>query len=115
MASVNQDATNPVPVPEIDAQAAAKAHSSGGAVFVDVREPEEWAEGHIPGALHIPLAQLPQRASELPADTDLILVCRSGARSYLATEFLAFKGFHRAANLAGGMLAWEDARLPVTR
>jgi rhodanese-related sulfurtransferase len=91
------------------------AHAAGGAVFVDVREPDEWAEGHIPGALHIPLADLPQRAAELPTGTDLILVCRSGARSYVATEFLIRSGVHRAANLAGGMLAWEDERHPVIR
>jgi rhodanese-related sulfurtransferase len=109
------DSSDSVTVPEIEARDAAKAHATGSAVFVDVREPDEWAEGHIPGALHIPLADLPQRASELPADADLILVCRSGGRSFVATEFLVRTGYPRVANMVGGMLAWEDARYPVAR
>ena len=106
---------NSVTVPEIEPRDAAKTHAEGGAVFVDVREPDEWAEGHIPEALHIPLADLPQRASGLPSDKDLILVCRSGGRSHVATEFLVRSGFPRVTNMVGGMLAWEDARYPVAR
>ncbi len=110
-------ATTPSPgadnVPVLDQRAAARAFHAGTATFVDVREPEEWDEGHIPGALHIPLAELPDRLHELPADSDVILVCRSGARSFAATEFLLRNGHARAVNLDGGMLAWLEANHPV--
>lgn len=100
-------------IPEVDHQAAAATFHRQGASFVDVREPDEWDEGHIPGALHIPLGELPERLSELPAESDLILVCRSGGRSAAATEFLLRSGYPRVANLAGGMLAWQEAGHPV--
>lgn len=115
MVGANAFGQQPPAVPEIDTANAAKVHGEGGAVFVDVREADEWAEGHIPGALHIPLADVPQRMAEIPADRDVILVCRSGARSHAATEFLVRGGRKRVANLVGGMLAWADARHPVTR
>ena len=99
--------------PEVDHQTAATKLSDYEAVIVDVREPDEWDEGHIPGALHIPLGELSERLGEVPGNTDLILVCRSGGRSAVATEFLLHNGFPRAANLAGGMLAWQEAGHPV--
>jgi hydroxyacylglutathione hydrolase len=98
---------------EIDHQAAATKLSDQSAVFVDVREPDEWDDGHIPGALHIPLGELSERLGEVPGTTDLILVCRSGGRSAVATEFLLHNGYSRAANLAGGMLAWQEAGHPI--
>lgn len=100
-------------LPEVDHRAAAAAFNVRGARFVDVREPDEWDDGHIPGALHVPLGELAERVGELPSDTDLILVCRSGGRSAVATEFLLRGGYPRAANLAGGMLAWQEAGHPV--
>ncbi len=85
---------------------------SQGAVLVDVREPGEWQAGHAPGARHIPLAQLAVRASQLPTDTELITVCRSGGRSAQAAVLLTGIG-HKVANLAGGMSAWAHEGLPV--
>ncbi len=81
-------------------------------VLVDVREPDEWEAGHAPQAVHVPLGQLGQRLGELPADTRLVMVCRSGNRSGRATEALVKHG-HDAVNLAGGMQAWARAGLPV--
>ncbi|MDQ3693292.1 MAG: rhodanese-like domain-containing protein [Chloroflexota bacterium] len=104
---------DPVAVPEIDHRAAAEAYQTGSARFVDVREPEEWAAGHIPGALHIPLAELAARAAEIPRGEPIILVCRVGGRSHLATEYLRGLGYDRAVNFDGGMLAWEEAGHPV--
>lgn len=72
---------------------------------VDVRELEEWEAGHIPQAVHIPLGQLPFRLDELRKDVPVVMVCRSGARSYQATAFASGLGYD-AANMAGGMLAW---------
>ncbi|MDU4697153.1 MAG: rhodanese-like domain-containing protein [Paenibacillus sp.] len=74
---------------------------------LDVREPLEWAEGHIPGAKHIPLGQLPERHAELDPQEELIVVCRSGGRSSLACELLGERGYN-VVNLLGGMMAWQD-------
>lgn len=83
-----------------------------GAVLVDVREPHEWQAGHAPKARHIPLAQLPHRVRELPANNAIVTVCRSGHRSARAAEMLAQAG-HETSNLAGGMHAWVRAGLPI--
>jgi rhodanese-related sulfurtransferase len=80
------------------------------AVLVDVREQDEWDAGHAPGAVHIPLAELPSRLEELP-DTDtavLAVACRGGGRSSRAVAWLSQQGFD-VANLAGGMKAWASA------
>ncbi|NGQ95990.1 rhodanese-like domain-containing protein [Brevibacillus sp. SYP-B805] len=73
--------------------------------LIDVREVEEWHAGHIPQAKLIPLGTLPVRIDELDKETPIIMVCRSGARSHRATEYLTMLGFD-AANMVGGMLAW---------
>jgi rhodanese-related sulfurtransferase len=83
-----------------------------GAVVVDVRERAEWDAGHIQGALHLPLGEIGQRHGQLPRDTQLIAVCRSGNRSALATESLRRAGL-RVENLDGGMKAWKKAGLPM--
>lgn len=83
-----------------------------GWVVVDVRESVEWEAGRIPGALHIPLGDLPSRLDDLP-EQDLLMVCRSGNRSDRAARWLAVNGFD-AVNLAGGLLAWATAGLPLT-
>jgi len=92
------------------AQAAALA--GGGAVLLDVREPQEWQAGHAPRARHIPLSQLPRRAAELPKGRAVVTVCRSGARSARAATMLARDG-REVSNLSGGMHAWARAGLPV--
>lgn len=103
-------------MPEIDAVAAAKATAADKSVqLVDVREPNEWAEGHIHGAVLIPLGELPVRMRELDPAKPVVVVCRSGNRSGRATQFLMQQGFQDVKNLAGGMLAWVQARQPVTR
>jgi rhodanese-related sulfurtransferase len=88
------------PVPSVDPTGV-----PADAVMLDVREPGEWQAGHIEGALHIPLADLPSRLAELPGDADLVVVCRSGARSARAVTWLTSNGYH-AVNLDGGMGAW---------
>ena len=79
-----------------------------GAILLDVREPEEWEAGHAPGALHIPLAQLPDKIPDLARSEPIVVICRSGGRSALATEWLTTAGFD-AANLLGGMQQWAQA------
>jgi rhodanese-related sulfurtransferase len=83
-----------------------------GVTVLDVREPIEWRHGRIEGAVHIPLTELPDRASELPVDQQLLVVCKVGGRSSQATAFLREKGFD-AINLAGGMIDWVEAGRPM--
>lgn len=92
------------------AQAAAMVQD--GAILLDVREPHEWQAGHAPKARHIPLGQLPHRARDLPTNTPIVTVCRSGNRSARAAGFLAETG-RNASNLTGGMHAWARTGLPV--
>lgn len=79
-----------------------------GLTVLDVREPVEWQHAHIEGALHIPLATLPVRVAELPADQQVLVVCKVGGRSAQATMWLQQQG-HEAVNLEGGMLDWSAA------
>jgi len=74
--------------------------------IIDVREVEEVASGKIPGAVHIPLGLLEFRMNELEKGQEYIIVCRSGARSARATQFLESYGYN-VTNMTGGMLAWE--------
>ena len=82
------------------------------AALLDVREPDEWAVGHAPQAVQIPLGDLAQRSGELPTDRPVVCICRSGARSLQAAELLAGCGFD-VRNLNGGMRAWSGAHLAV--
>jgi rhodanese-related sulfurtransferase len=79
-----------------------------GAVLLDVREPEEWEAGHAPGARHVPLGELPERMGELEGVGRIVVICRSGHRSGLATEWLSSAGYD-AVNLTGGMQEWAQA------
>jgi rhodanese-related sulfurtransferase len=97
---------------QVDATRAAELLERGEAVVLDVRENLEWKAGRISGALHIPLARVPSRRHELPLDTTIITVCRSGHRSGLAARGLRHAGY-RVENLDGGMKAWARARLPL--
>jgi rhodanese-related sulfurtransferase len=86
-----------------------------GATILDVRELDEWQEGHVPGATHIPLGSLPARVGELDLSAEIIAVCHSGVRSDAAVRALRRAGFSKSWNLAGGMVAWERRKLPITR
>lgn len=83
------------------------------ALIVDVRGRSEWDGGHLPGAVHIPLAELPERMDELPADRTLVLQCQGGSRSSIAASFLQARGVADVVNLTGGFSAWAAAGLPV--
>ncbi len=85
-------------------------------VFIlDVRSPQEYAnDGHISGAYLMPLQTLAARLQELPKDTPIVCVCRSGARSMVACENLAKNGFGDVSNLSGGMISWKSANYPTS-
>jgi len=93
----------------------AKARQDAGATLIDVREQVEWDAGHIPGAVFLPLGQLVDEiAAAVPdKDTEIILQCRSGARSGRGTAQLQALGYTNVVNLAGGILQWEADSLPV--
>ena len=100
---------------EVDARAAHELIAQDpAAVLLDVREPHEFAAGHIEGAKLIPLGQLESRLAELPANRPVLCICRSGARSLTATRRLQVTG-RIAKNLRGGMLGWAEAGLPIRR
>ncbi len=86
------------------------------ALMLDVREDNEWAVGHIPNARHIRLGQLADQLSQLEKykDKPIVAYCRSGHRSARACATLKKAGFTNVNNLAGGIIAWEQANLPVT-
>ena len=84
-------------------------------VMLDVRTPEEFAEGHIPRALLIPMQELEKRLSEVPKDRQAYVYCRSGVRSVKASEILAKAGFTRIENVEGGFMAWQAAGYPVSQ
>lgn len=85
----------------------------GGALLLDVREPDEWVAGHIPGSVHIPLGQLAARVSEVPADRVVVVVCRSGNRSAQGRDILRDAGLDRVTSMAGGVIDWSAAGLPL--
>jgi rhodanese-related sulfurtransferase len=98
-------------IPQVTVDDLEPVLASGGLVL-DVRMPDEYEEAHVPGALLIPLPELTERAAEIP-DADLLyVICRSGARSLKACEFLAGQG-RRTANVAGGTLAWIESGRPT--
>jgi rhodanese-related sulfurtransferase len=84
-----------------------------GVSVLDVREPVEWHHGHIDGALHIPLRDVPGRLAELPADSQLLVVCKVGGRSAQAVGYLVQQGID-AVNLDGGMVEWQASGRPMT-
>lgn len=83
-------------------------------VWIDVRQPGEWASGTIPGAERITLAELPGRLSGLDKAKTYVLVCLSGGRSSQASLLMASAGFQQLINFEGGMLAWKAAGYPLT-
>jgi rhodanese-related sulfurtransferase len=84
-----------------------------GAFVLDVREPDEWAAGHVPGAQHIPLGQLSARSAEIPRIDTVYVICRSGVRSARAAQALAGAGW-QALNVDDGMRGWHAAGRPMT-
>jgi rhodanese-related sulfurtransferase len=75
------------------------------AALLDVREPDEWAAGHAPGATHLPMSELTARMGEIPEDDPLYVICRSGGRSARVVAYLAGQGYP-VVNVEGGMQAW---------
>lgn len=95
-------------VPEIDARALKQrlADTDKPLVTLDVREPYEYAEGVIPGAVFIPMNDIPARMDELDRDAEIVVYCAHGVRSWQVAAFLMQNGFAHVAHLADGFAAW---------
>lgn len=90
--------------------AALAAHLQTGRtpVLLDVREPWEWDVCRVPGAVLIPMGELPARAQELNKHAETVVICHHGVRSYHAARYLETIGFDDVVNLSGGVAAWAD-------
>ena len=95
---------------EIDIQELESARDRG--VLIDVREPGEYAEGHVPGAVSIPMSQLANRLDEIDKTSRVFVICAMGGRSAAMTDLLTSVGFD-AVSVAGGTAAWIDSGRPV--
>jgi glyoxylase-like metal-dependent hydrolase (beta-lactamase superfamily II)/rhodanese-related sulfurtransferase len=102
-------------VPGLKAGEARTWLEGGAAVVLDVREPHEYAAGHLPGAISIPQADLATRLAEIPRDKELLLVCASGGRSLRSAQYLKSVGYPRVTNLEGGTSGWVQAGYPVDK
>jgi rhodanese-related sulfurtransferase len=100
-------------IPEVDPLTASQQMAGGEIAILDVREQAEWDSGHIDGSKFIPLSELQSRWSELDRHKKWVCVCLAGVRSYYAAALLREAGYD-AANMSGGMLAWQAYKLPIT-
>ena len=100
-------------IPSEISVAEALAKRDAGAFILDVRQPEEWNEAHIPDATLIPLDQLAARVNELPKDQEIVVVCRSGNRSAQGRDIVLDAGFTRVTSMAGGLNQWKAAGYPT--
>ncbi|HXM52203.1 MAG TPA: rhodanese-like domain-containing protein [Candidatus Binatus sp.] len=83
--------------------------------LLDVREPWEYQEGHVPGAQLIPLGELEQRVNEVPRDRPILAICHSGQRSLAAAGYLLQLGYNSVSNVDGGTAAWIERGFPVDK
>lgn len=105
----------PAEVPGVTPQEAPGWIEERRALVLDVREPAEYGEAHIPGASSLPQADLALRLPEVPKERDVLVVCQSGARSLRSAQFLRSVGYERVTNLVGGTQGWIDAGNPAVR
>lgn len=100
--------------PQITVDELKRRLDAGRTRLLDVRQPAEWVQGHVPGAVHITGAELPGRLAEVPDGNPLAVACGTGYRSSVAASLLSRAGQPGVANVAGGMTAWEQAGYPLT-
>ncbi|WP_150268646.1 rhodanese-like domain-containing protein [Paenibacillus tepidiphilus] len=96
-------------IPQVTPQELRERLASGEElVLIDVREDDEVAFGMIDGAEHIPMGEIPAHSGQLSPDSELVFICRSGARSQRVCEYLQQFGL-KVSNLSGGMIAWNES------
>ena len=97
------------PSPEVSVEELDVLRRQDSVRVLDVREDWEFVRGHVPGAIHVPLGQLPGRVDQLPRDRRILVICASGHRSRSAADLLLGHGFEGAASVRGGTGAWARA------
>lgn len=102
---------------QLEPSDAVRLYNHEDAVMLDVREDKEYADGHILDSRHIPLGQLRDKLDELAnlREKSIIVACRSGHRSATACAKLRKEGFEKVFNLKGGVMAWQNAGLPLQK
>ena len=100
-------------VPQLTVDDAAGHLAAHDAVILDVRNATEWASGHLPSAIHIPLGYLSERLDDVPSDRPVVVHCQGGGRSAIAASLLHRAGRGNVSNMVGGFQAWMGAGLPV--
>ena len=115
LAAVNASAADAVEVAQVTPAQLTELRAAPDApvLVLDVRTPEEFAAGHVPGAVNIPYDQVGTRLSEIPKTEEVVLYCRTGRRAALAAETLSAAGYKKLAHLTGDMQGWTAAGLPV--
>jgi len=98
-------------VPEIGVEELER-RLAAGAMLIDVREPDEYAQVRVPGGILVPLQTVPDRLGDVPTDGTFYVICAKGGRSREAAEFLITEG-RDAVNVTGGTTAWVEAGLPT--
>ena len=115
-APAKAEAPAATPLVEADQLLSLKQAKGADLLLLDVRKPEEFAAGHVPGAINIPHDQLASRLSELPRrDKPVVVYCRSGRRAALAEDVLRQAGYTDVQHLKGDMLGWEAEGRPVEK
>jgi hydroxyacylglutathione hydrolase len=97
----------------VDAEEAHRALAEGAA-SLDVREPDEYLAGHLPGAVHVPLGRLGHEFAAVPSDRPVVVYCGHGERASTGASLLEAAGYRRLLNLDGGLGAWRAAGFPVS-
>jgi len=104
-------------IQQLNVNEAVRLMNDENVVLLDVRESNEYSSGHIRDSIHIPMASLSKRLSELEKykNRQILAYCRSGSRSNSACSTLSKQGFEKVSNLAGGIMGWSNANLPITK
>lgn len=84
-------------------------------LLLDVRTPQEFGEGHVPGAVNIPVQELESRLAQVPKDREVVVYCEVGGRARRAGALLRERGYGKVSEMEGSMSAWREARLPVEK
>lgn len=98
---------------EVDVHTVASVMDRDDVYLLDVREPWEYEEAHIPGVTLLPMGEVPDNLDQIPTDKHVIITCRSGNRSGQVAQLLADSGFENISNMTGGILEWQAAGYPV--
>jgi rhodanese-related sulfurtransferase len=101
--------------PEIDVEELDRLVAADRVRVLDVREDWEWRRGHVGGAVHVPLSQLPTLMFQLPRDKPLAVICEHGERSLVAAHYLLARGFEGTVSVSGGTAGWVRGNRPLER